>query len=153
LIGDAKLTPNLRSASDYSYSSSCYAFPYARVVGDAGCFIDPFFSSGAHIAMTGGLSAAATISAAIRGDCSEEVAAQWHSNKITESYARFLIVVLSAYKQILNQQDYVLSDFGENNFDRTFNFFKPSRFISNKKHFTQDSNGNYSHSRNSRYNQ
>jgi len=103
--------------------------------------------------MTGGLSAAATISAAIRGDCSEEIAAQWHSNKITESYARFLIVVLSAYKQILNQQDYVLSDFGENNFDRTFNFFKPSRFISNKKLSTQDSNGNYSHSRNSRYNQ
>jgi flavin-dependent dehydrogenase len=136
LIGDAELTPNLRSASDYSYSSSCYAFPYARVVGDAGCFIDPFFSSGAHIALTGGLSAAATISAAIRGDCSEEVAAQWHSDKITESYARFLIVVLSAYKQILNQKDYVLSDFGENNFDRTFNFFKPSRFISNNKLLT-----------------
>ena len=27
--------------------------PYARVAGDAGCFIDPFFSSGVHLAMMG----------------------------------------------------------------------------------------------------
>ncbi|TEY29808.1 hypothetical protein BOTCAL_0918g00010 [Botryotinia calthae] len=117
LLDSGKLISELRSASDYSYNSSSYAIPYARVVGDAGCFIDPFFSSGVHIAITGGLSAATSICAAIRQDCLEQIAAQWHSNKIREAYARFLFVVLGAYKQMRNQKEFVLSDFGEDNFD------------------------------------
>lgn len=121
---------DLGYASDYSYNASAYSFPYARIVGDAGCFIDPFFSSGAHIALTGALSAATTIAAAIRGDCTEELAAKWHSNKIRESYSRFLLAVLSVYKQMNHQQGYILSDFGEENFDKAFNFFQPSGFLS-----------------------
>ncbi|KAM0128343.1 hypothetical protein ACHAP3_008395 [Botrytis cinerea] len=126
LLDSGKLISELRSASDYSYNSSSYAIPYARVVGDAGCFIDPFFSSGVHIAITGGLSAATSICAAIRQDCLEQIAAQWHSNKIREAYARFLFVVLGAYKQMRNQKEFVLSDFGEDNFDRVFSFFGPT---------------------------
>jgi len=95
LLGIGELVSDLKSASDYSYHSSSYAIPHARVIGDAGCFIDPFFSSGVHLALTGALSAATTISAAIRRDCSE-VAAQWHSNKVREGYARFLFIVLGA---------------------------------------------------------
>jgi flavin-dependent dehydrogenase len=129
LLGTGKLVSDLKFASDYSYHSSSYAIPYARIVGDAGCFIDPFFSSGVHVALTGALSAAITISAAIRHDCSEEVAARWHSNKIREAYARFLFVVLGAYKQMRNQKEYILSDFGENNFDRAFKFFGPGAFL------------------------
>ena len=51
-------------------------------------FIDPFFSSGVHLAMTGGMSAAATIAASIRGDCAEAVAALWHSKRVAISYTR-----------------------------------------------------------------
>ncbi|KAH8879034.1 radH flavin-dependent halogenase [Thozetella sp. PMI_491] len=126
LISNAELvSPQLKSASDFSYHSSTYAFPYARVIGDAGAFIDPFFSSGVHLAVTGALSAATTIAASIKGDCDEGTAALWHSNKVREGYARFLVVVLSAYKQMRNQDAFVLSDFGEDNFDRAFSFFKP----------------------------
>ncbi|KAK8116963.1 FAD/NAD(P)-binding domain-containing protein [Apiospora kogelbergensis] len=126
LIGDGgKLTSNVKAASDYSYSASAYAFPYARIVGDAGCFIDPYFSSGVHLALTGGLAAATTIAAAIRGDCDETTAADWHSKKIADAYTRFLLVVLSAYQQIRNQEEPVLSDFDEDNFDRAFSFFRP----------------------------
>lgn len=128
LIGDGKQTSDLGYASDYSYNASIYAFPNARIVGDAGCFIDPFFSSGVHIALTGALSAATTIAAAIRGDCTEEVAADWHTNKIKESYTRFLLAVLSVYKQMQHQDSYILSDFGEENFDKAFSFFRPSKF-------------------------
>ncbi|KAL3464925.1 FAD/NAD(P)-binding domain-containing protein [Aspergillus heterothallicus] len=120
----ARITP-IRSASDYSYHSSSYAFPYARVVGDAGCFIDPFFSSGIHLAVTGALSAGTTIAAAIRGDVDEDTAAQWHSAKIRAGYARWLLVVLSVYKQMIHQDEAVLSDFNEDNFDRAFAFFRP----------------------------
>lgn len=127
-LSGGEMVTEVKSASDYSYNSSSYAFPYARIIGDAGCFIDPFFSSGVHLAITGALSAAATICAAIRGDCNEEAAGRWHSNKVKEGYSRWLLVVLSAYKQMCNQGEPILSDFGEDNFDRAFNFFKPSKF-------------------------
>ncbi|KAJ0423113.1 FAD/NAD(P)-binding domain-containing protein [Aspergillus carlsbadensis] len=126
LLGAAsKRTTPINSASDYSYHASSYAFPNARVVGDAGCFIDPFFSSGVHLAVTGALSAATTIAAAIRGDVDEATAAQWHSGKVRAGYARWLLVVLSVYKQMIHQDEAVLSDFHEDNFDRAFAFFRP----------------------------
>ncbi|KAH9895211.1 FAD/NAD-P-binding domain-containing protein [Cubamyces lactineus] len=139
LIGDGELVtvktegeddeeaegPVARSASDYSYSASEYAGPGWRVVGDAGSFIDPFFSSGVHLAMTGALSAAASIAASIRGDCAEAESAAWYSNRVSVSYTRFLIVVLSAYRQIRAQSEGVLADIEESNFDRAFTFLRP----------------------------
>jgi flavin-dependent dehydrogenase len=99
---------SVRSASDYSYSAPSYAGPGFRIAGDAGgacfpntfiqpstynwylAFIDPFFSSGVHLAMTSALSAAASVAASIRGDCSEEEAASWHTNRFATSYTRFV---------------------------------------------------------------
>ncbi|KAH9000779.1 FAD/NAD(P)-binding domain-containing protein [Lactarius hatsudake] len=115
----------VRTASDYSYSASYYAGGNFRIVGDAGAFIDPFFSSGIHLAMTSGLSAAASIAASIRGDCPESEAAEWHSQRVGVSYTRFLIVVLSAYKQMRAQSKDVLCDIGEDNFDKAFSFLRP----------------------------
>ena len=57
LLDKAELQSDLKSASDWSYNASSYASPYLRIVGDAGCFIDPFFSSGVHLALASGLSA------------------------------------------------------------------------------------------------
>jgi hypothetical protein len=53
-------------------------------------FIDPFFSSGVHLALTSALSAAATICATIRGDVSESEAAKWHSGRVATSFTRFV---------------------------------------------------------------
>ncbi|KAK4244530.1 hypothetical protein C7999DRAFT_43806 [Corynascus novoguineensis] len=61
----------IKSASDWSYSASTYAFPYSRIAGDAGCFIYTFFSSGLHLAVTAGVSSTVTITASIR-DIDEE---------------------------------------------------------------------------------
>ncbi|KAF8271874.1 hypothetical protein EI94DRAFT_493683 [Lactarius quietus] len=124
LRGESELD-TVRTASDYSYSASHYAGENFRIVGDAGAFIDPFFSSGIHLAMTGGLSAAASIAASIRGDCPESEAAEWHSQRVAVSYTRFLIVVLSAYKQMRAQSKNVLCDIGEDNFDKAFSFLRP----------------------------
>ncbi|KAI0364421.1 FAD/NAD-P-binding domain-containing protein [Pilatotrama ljubarskyi] len=123
--GEDAEVPAARSASDYSYSASEYAGPGWRLVGDAGAFIDPFFSSGVHLALTGALSAAASIAASIRGDCTEADAANWYSNRVSVSYTRFLIVVLSAYKQIRSQSEGVLADVDEDNFDKAFSFLRP----------------------------
>ena len=43
---------------------------------------------------------------------------------LIEQY-RFLVVVLSAYKQMKSQGDNVLSDIDEDNFDRAFRFLRP----------------------------
>lgn len=129
LLEKAELKSEVRSASDYSHSASCYASPYLRVIGDAGCFIDPLFSSGVHLAFTGGLSAAATICASIKGDCSEQEAVAWHSQKIHEAYTRFLLAVACAYAQVTGQENPVLTDHDEPNFDRAFMHFRPSKFI------------------------
>lgn len=125
LLANAELVSEIKSASDWSYSASCYAFPGVRIVGDAGSFIDPFFSSGVHLALSGGLSAATTIAAAIRGDCDEETAASWHDKKTAESYTRFLVVVSSALKQIRASDQPVLHDFDEKSFERAFDLFRP----------------------------
>jgi 2-polyprenyl-6-methoxyphenol hydroxylase-like FAD-dependent oxidoreductase len=125
LLKNAENVSEVKSASDWSYSASSYASPGIRVAGDAGSFIDPFFSSGVHLALSGGLSAATTIAAAIRGDCDEETAAAWHDKKTAESYTRFLVVVSSALKQIRSSDQPVIHDFDEESFERAFDLFRP----------------------------
>ncbi|KAK2464287.1 hypothetical protein APHAL10511_003744 [Amanita phalloides] len=116
---------SIRSASDFSYSAPSYSGNGYRIIGDAGAFIDPFFSSGIHLALTSALSAASSVCASIRGHCSEQLAAEWHSRRVAISYTRFQVVVLSAYKQIRAQNVDVLSDISEDNYDRAFAFLRP----------------------------
>jgi len=117
---------SVKSATDFSYSAPLYGDCGYRIIGDAGAFIDPFFSSGVHLALTSALSAASTICASIRGNCTEAVAADWHTKRVSTSYTRFQVVVLSAYKQIRSSQSAdVLSDINEDNFDRAFSFLRP----------------------------
>ncbi|KAF5310508.1 hypothetical protein D9758_018781 [Tetrapyrgos nigripes] len=129
LLEDATLVedgPNtVKSATDFSYAASDYAGDHFRLVGDASAFIDPFFSSGVHLALAGGLTAATSIAGSIRGHCSEAEAAKWHDKKVGISYTRFLLVVMGAYKQIRAQQVPVLSDVDEDNFDRAFSLIRP----------------------------
>ncbi|KAF8205877.1 putative halogenase [Mycena galopus ATCC 62051] len=119
-----QLAPGL-IAGDYSYSATSYAGPNFRLVGDAASFIDPFFSSGVHLALTGALSAASSIAASIRKQCTESEAAAFHDAKVGTSYTRFLLVVLGVYKQIKAQESPVFSDINEDNFDRAFTFLRP----------------------------
>ncbi|KAJ7153561.1 FAD/NAD(P)-binding domain-containing protein [Mycena crocata] len=128
LMGDATMfkkpdAPMISAASDYSYHASSYAGPHYRLVGDAAAFIDPYFSSGVHLALSAGLSAAASICAVIKGQCTEADAAKFHHKKVDSSYTRFLLVVLSAYQQIRVQTVPVYSK--DDNFDEAFDFFRP----------------------------
>lgn len=110
LLGNARLRETegaapVKTTSDFSYAASSYAGDHYRIAGDAGgmrfylvvpqdkltafpAFIDPFFSSGVHLALTGALSAALTIAASLRGSVSEEKAARWHDSKIGTAYTR-----------------------------------------------------------------
>ena len=125
LISQAELSTDIKYASDWSYCASSYASPYIRIVGDAGAFVDPYFSSGVHLALSGALSAAVTICASIREDCDEKTAFEWHSHGITERYTRFLLVVLTATKQIRSQDVPVMNGDGEEGFDEAFKIIRP----------------------------
>ncbi|KZV68748.1 FAD/NAD-P-binding domain-containing protein [Peniophora sp. CONT] len=125
LLEHATLVSTVKSASDYSYSASSSAGPGYRMVGDAAAFIDPFFSSGVHLAFTSALSAACSIAASIRGHCSEDQAITFHNLKTGTAYTRFLVVVLGAYRQIQSQDVPVLQDVDEDNFDRAFYLLRP----------------------------
>lgn len=76
LIGDTgKFIPgSTKSASDYSYFATHYSGDHLRIIGDAGNFVDPFFSSGVHIAMVGAISAVLTICASLNGETEEKLA-------------------------------------------------------------------------------
>ncbi|KAK7047273.1 hypothetical protein VNI00_006504 [Paramarasmius palmivorus] len=130
LIGEGELVtgrdkPDIQSASDYSYSADSYAGDHFRLVGDASAFIDPFFSSGVHLALAGAMSAAVSISASIRQHCPESEAAAFHDQKVGSSYTRFLLVVMGSYKQIRNQSFPVLKEVKEDNFDHAFDMIRP----------------------------
>ncbi|KAK0205472.1 hypothetical protein DFS33DRAFT_1383378 [Desarmillaria ectypa] len=110
----------IRSTSDFSYAADKHSGDHFRLIGDASAFIDPFFSSGVHLALLSALTAAASISASIRKTCSELQAAKFHDKKVAIAYTRFLLVVMGVYKQIRNQDLHILAEVDEDNFDRAF---------------------------------
>jgi len=125
LLKDAKIDDEIRVTSDYSYSAASHAGPGWRLAGDAGAFIDPLFSSGVHLALHGGLTAAISILGSLRGTVSEKGAAAYHDKIVTTSYTRFLMAVLAAYKQLHHQHLDILSDVHSGNYDTAFNILRP----------------------------
>ncbi|KAL4262186.1 FAD/NAD(P)-binding domain superfamily protein [Pleurotus pulmonarius] len=130
LIGEkgSLVKGSIRGSQDYSYSAPRYSGDHFRIIGDAAKgldFVDPFFASGVHIAMTGALSAAATICGSMKKEVDEVEAQLWHDAKVGISHTRFLFVVLGAYRQMHQQQDPILTDVNEDNFDAAFALFRP----------------------------
>jgi flavin-dependent dehydrogenase len=71
LMRDAERRWPVRVERDFSYAARRYAGDRFVLVGDAGSFLDPVFSSGVAIALESGLEGARAIDAALtRGDCS-----------------------------------------------------------------------------------
>jgi flavin-dependent dehydrogenase len=66
LIGD-----EVRVTGNYSYDSSCMGGPGWLLVGDAFAFIDPVFSSGVYLAMSGAEQAAQAVDVALREPAAE----------------------------------------------------------------------------------
>lgn len=62
----ARRVAPVRTISDWSYTSRALAGDRFVLVGDAGAFIDPVFSTGVHLGLTGALRAAAAIDEALR---------------------------------------------------------------------------------------
>ena len=66
-LKDAHLIDNeVRVTGNYSYDSSCMGGPGWILVGDAFAFLDPVFSTGVYLAMSGAEQAAALVDGALR---------------------------------------------------------------------------------------
>jgi flavin-dependent dehydrogenase len=128
MVQGAEMLSDVKQASDWSYSAGAYAGPHFRLAGDAGCFIDPYFSSGVHLALTSGLSAAATIRASIRGQCSELTAAKWHTTKVNEGYTRFLLVVMTVLRQLRSKGTAIIGEEKDEGYDKAFSFIQPGKW-------------------------
>ena len=67
MIGDAPRVNPVRAAADYSFRVGTLAGDGWLAVGDAAGFLDPLFSTGAHMAIGGGVRAARAIDEALTG--------------------------------------------------------------------------------------
>jgi FADH2-dependent halogenase len=66
-LEQGRRTSIVRVTSDFSYSTARLHGPRFLVLGDAGFFLDPIFSSGVHLAVTSGIAGAEAIHAALNG--------------------------------------------------------------------------------------
>lgn len=83
----------VQTIADISYRSERYYGPGFCLVGDAGSFLDPIFSSGVHMAMTGAASAADAIhDGLVRGVAEPRGFAEYEERvkKATEVFFKFI---------------------------------------------------------------
>ena len=83
----------VRTISDYSYVSKKLAGERFVLVGDAGAFIDPVFSTGVYLGMVGAFKAADAVDAALSAERfgrREFVAYEAWVQKQVEAYKRFV---------------------------------------------------------------
>jgi geranylgeranyl reductase family protein len=92
-LGKATRVAPVRTISDYSYVSKKLAGDRFVLVGDAGAFIDPVFSTGVYLGMSGAFKAAEAVDAALtagRYSRREFVAYETWMRKQVETYKKFV---------------------------------------------------------------
>ncbi len=88
-LRDATLTGPATGTGNYSYAAETLGGPGYIMIGDAGGFIDPVFSTGVYIAMNGGFLAADTVETCLdRPELATEALKQYQE-MVKASLARF----------------------------------------------------------------
>lgn len=99
MLASAKLVwPEHQATADFSYRVGSYVGDGFIRIGDAGGFIDPLFSTGAHIAMVGGHRAANAIAEVLADPSRErELLTEWETTLRTGAET-FISAVQAFYK-------------------------------------------------------
>jgi len=99
LLANAKMEwPEPRSTADFSYRVGSHVGDGFLRIGDAGGFIDPLFSTGAHIAMTGGHRAANAIAEALANPAREHELLDAWQRTLRTGAETFISAVQAFYK-------------------------------------------------------
>lgn len=91
-------TTNLVLA-DFSYTCKPFAGPGYFLIGDAGCFLDPIFSTGVTLATVGGIDAAKHTVNILSGKVDPEKARTAYCNMVRDSTSIFWRIIKNYYKQ------------------------------------------------------
>jgi halogenation protein CepH len=96
-----------RIRKDYSYCNTKFWAPGLLLVGDAGCFIDPVFSSGVHLATYSALLAARTVNTVLRGSSIEETECMDEfESRYRQEYRAFFDFLVGFYDMGQAQETY-----------------------------------------------
>jgi flavin-dependent dehydrogenase len=89
-LKDAQLIGNeVRVTGNYSYDSLCMGGPGWILVGDAFAFLDPVFSTGVYLAMSGAEQAAAVVDGALREPAREKKLLRQLEKRVRAGMERF----------------------------------------------------------------
>jgi flavin-dependent dehydrogenase len=98
LLRDTRRSGPVRAAADYSFRVDRLAGDGWVAIGDAAGFLDPLFSTGAHLAMGGGERAAAAIDAALASGDTSAKAFEGFERTMRTAADLFLGAVQSFYR-------------------------------------------------------
>jgi len=98
LVGQSPKLEPVRAAADFSFRVDRLAGDGWLAVGDAAGFLDPLFSTGAHLAMGGGQRAARVIDEALRDNDTTAVRFAEFAQSLRKAGDLFLGAVQSFYR-------------------------------------------------------
>ena len=89
MLSSARFASGPEVLRDWSYRCKTLHGPGYILAGDAGCFIDPLFSSGVHLALTSGTLAAAAVTSALDDPSIAAPAGQVYQQLYYKEYGHF----------------------------------------------------------------
>jgi len=89
MLASARFVSGPEVLRDWSYRCQSLHGPGYILVGDAGCFIDPLFSSGVHLALTSATLAAAAVASALEDPTIAGPAGQVYQQLYYKEYGHF----------------------------------------------------------------
>ena len=89
MLADAKMVSEPEVARDWSYRCKSLSGPGYILVGDAGCFVDPLFSSGVHLALTYAALAAVVVASALEDPSIAGPAGRMYEQIYYKEYGNF----------------------------------------------------------------
>ena len=93
----------VRFVRDWSYRCSQFSAPGLLLVGDAACFVDPILSTGLHLALRGGISAACVANSVLGGG-DERLARLWYDSTYSAAYEQYEQMALWWYHGDRNRE-------------------------------------------------
>ncbi len=102
-IANAELAGEVRVTGNYSYESTRMGGPGWILVGDAFAFLDPVFSSGVFLAMSGAEQAAAVVDEALRRPARERALLRKLEKRLRAGMARFSFFIYRFNGPVMSQ--------------------------------------------------
>jgi flavin-dependent dehydrogenase len=97
ILGTATQCDEVRMLREWSYESKQLSVGPAFLCGDAGCFIDPLFSSGVHLATYSAMLAAAAIDHLSQHPEDDTAVRAWYDSAYRSAYLRYHRFVAGFY--------------------------------------------------------